>query len=48
MGMFNDNVSASRLHWKFKYKGSELVAAAQKLLTQFTEREQTARVTMSG
>jgi hypothetical protein len=44
MGMFNDNVGAGRERWTYKYDGRELVVAAQRLYTEFYDKEQAVRL----
>ena len=47
MGMFNDNVSAGRTSWTYKYKGSDLFAAASKLYTEYRTKEEESRNLMA-
>jgi hypothetical protein len=45
--MYSEFRDTSRTGWKFSYKGSDLVAAAQAKLAEYTRRETEARQEMS-
>jgi hypothetical protein len=47
MGMFNDNQSAQRLHWTYKYTGKELLPSATRLYAKFYLKEEEARNKMA-
>jgi hypothetical protein len=47
MGMFNDNVSAHRTGWSYKYTGKELFSYAQKLYKEYRAKEEEARNKMA-
>lgn len=47
MGMFNDNQSANRLHWTYKYTGKELLTSAANLYARFYVKEEEARNKMA-
>lgn len=47
MGVFNDNQSANRLHWDYKYTGMQLLPFANKLYTKYRDAEELARNKMA-
>jgi hypothetical protein len=47
MGMFNDNVAPNRLGWTYSYLGAELLPHAQRLYTEYFNKEQSARNAMA-
>ncbi len=47
MGMFNDNQSANRLHWTYKYFGKELFLSAKNLHNRYLLKEAEARNKMA-
>lgn len=47
MGMFNDNVSANRTIWTYKYTGGVLLPFARKLYNENHAKEEEARNRMS-
>lgn len=47
MGVFNDNVSANRTGWTYKYTGEQLLPFADKLYKEFRDQEEEARLRMA-
>jgi hypothetical protein len=47
MGLFNDNVSAGRTSWTYKYKGADLLPYATKLYHEYHAKEEASRNRMA-
>jgi len=48
MGLFNDNVNATRTVWTFQYRGDELLPTAEYLFKRHSELERKAREQMAA
>jgi hypothetical protein len=47
MGLFNDNVSAGRTSWTYKYTGGDLLPYATKLYHEYRAKEEESRNRMA-